>query len=340
MTRSASLYRYRLPMDTGVILRGRRLTERIGYIAELREGARIGRGEIAPLPGFSVECADQAGQQSLHALKRWVAGQDIMACARWPSVAFGLSMAALELQGELPITARYQTVPLLSHESVNAGAEGAAANLSVPADCRLAKLKLGRGSPQQDAVNVSALLKAHPSLMLRLDANCAWSLPQAREFARHLAPDHASRIAFIEEPCQRPADSLTFSKETGLALAWDETLQAAVRQPGFTLDTDFRLDSLSGANTLVIKPTLIGSVQRCIALIRQAQQTGTKAVISASLESSLGLTQLARLSCWLLPGSVPGLDTLSLFRSQLELTWPGSTLPVKPLQQQTRVWHS
>ncbi|NAX46242.1 o-succinylbenzoate synthase [Photobacterium halotolerans] len=334
MTRSASLYRYRLPMDTGVILRGRRLTERTGYIAELREGERIGRGEIAPLPGFSVECADQAEQQSRIALKRWVAGQDIMACARWPSVAFGLSMAALELQGELPIAATYRTVPLLSHEPVNTGTAGAAASLCLPADCRLAKLKLGRGSPQQDAVNISALLKAHPSLMLRLDANCAWSLSQAREFARHLAPAHVSRIAFIEEPCQRPADSLTFSKETGLALARDETLQAAVRAP------DFRLNRLAGAQTLILKPTLIGSVQRCAQLIRDAHAAGMSVVISSALESSLGLTQLARLSHWLLPESLPGLDTLHLFSAQLEIPWPGSSLPVQSLQQHTQVWQS
>lgn len=334
MTRSASLYCYRLPMDTGVILRGRRLTERTGYIAELREGARIGRGEIAPLPGFSVECADQAEQQSRIALKCWVAGQDIMACAWWPSVAFGLSMAALELQGGLPIAATYRTVPLLSHESVHTGAAGAAANLCLPADCRLAKLKLGRGLPQQDAVNISALLKAHPSLMLRLDANCAWSLSQAHEFARHLAPAHVSRIAFIEEPCQRPADSLNFSKETGLALAWDETLQAAVTAP------DFRLNRLAGAQTLILKPTLIGSVQRCAQLIGDAHAAGMSVVISSALESSLGLTQLARLSHWLLPESLPGLDTLHLFSAQLEIPWSGSSLPVQSLQQQTRVWQS
>lgn len=170
--------------------------------------------------------------------------------------------------------------------------------------------------------------------MLRLDANCAWSLPQAREFARHLAPAHVSRIAFIEEPCQRPADCLTFSKETGLALAWDETLQAAVTAP------DFRLNRLAGDQTLILKPTLIGSVQRCAQLIRDAHAAGMSVVISSALESSLGLTQLARLSHWLLPESLPGLDTLHLFSAQLEIPWPGSSLPVQSLQQQTRVWQS
>ncbi|WP_438886801.1 hypothetical protein, partial [Bacillus cereus group sp. Bce002] len=85
---------------------------------------------------------------------------------------------------------------------------------------------------------------------------------------------------------------------------------------------------------------LIGSVQRCQALIEKARSLGIQAVISSSLESSLGLTQLARLSHWLLPETIPGLDTIGLFKAQLETPWPGCTLPVHTLEQQTLVWQS
>jgi O-succinylbenzoate synthase len=40
-------------------------------------------------------------------------------------------------------------------------------------------------------------------------------------------------------------------------------------------------------------------------------------VISSSIESSLGLTQLARIAAWLTPQTLPGLDTLALMRAQL-----------------------
>ncbi|MEL7413249.1 MAG: o-succinylbenzoate synthase, partial [Pseudomonadota bacterium] len=57
--RKAKIYRYCLPMDSGVILRDNKLTERTGYIVELSEGDKIGRGEVAPLVGFSLEGVEE-----------------------------------------------------------------------------------------------------------------------------------------------------------------------------------------------------------------------------------------------------------------------------------------
>jgi O-succinylbenzoate synthase len=65
-----------------------------------------------------------------------------------------------------------------------------------------------------------------------------------------------------------------------------------------------------------------------------------KAVISSSIESSLGLTQLARFAKWQLPDEVPGLDTIGLFKSQLEQGWPECELPIAPLAEQELVWQS
>ncbi|MDF5637561.1 o-succinylbenzoate synthase, partial [Vibrio parahaemolyticus] len=43
--REAKIYRYSLPMDSGVILRDNKLTERVGYVVALSEGDQIGFGE-------------------------------------------------------------------------------------------------------------------------------------------------------------------------------------------------------------------------------------------------------------------------------------------------------
>ncbi|WP_237583189.1 o-succinylbenzoate synthase [Photobacterium halotolerans] len=329
MGRSARLFRYRLPINSGSVLSGQQCVERVGYVAELRHQARTGCGEIAPLAGFSVESTEAAELQAISVLKHWVDGQEMTKMTLYPSVAFGISMALMCLSSQLPPQASYHTVPLLS-----AGSMTEMAPMAALAECRLAKFKVGRTVPEQEAEQVNQLLCRYPHLRLRLDANRAWSLSQAHDFSRHLAPAHISRIVFIEEPCLRPADCLTFSRETGLALAWDETFQYAARAP------DFRLNRLAGAQTLVLKPTLIGSVQRCAQLIGDAHAAGMSVVISSALESSLGLTQLARLSHWLLPDSLPGLDTLNLFSAQLEIPWPGSSLPVQSLQEQTQVWQS
>ena len=55
---------------------------------------------------------------------------------------------------------------------------------------------------------------------------------------------------------------------------------------------------------------------------------GLTAVISSSIESSLGLMQLARIAAWLTPDTIPGLDTLDLMQVQQVRRWPGSPLPL------------
>ena len=62
--------------------------------------------------------------------------------------------------------------------------------------------------------------------------------------------------------------------------------------------------------------------------VQAAHALGLTAVISSSIESSLGLTQLARIAAWLTPDTIPGLDTLDLMQAQQVRRWPGSTLPV------------
>ena len=83
-----------------------------------------------------------------------------------------------------------------------------------------------------------------------------------------------------------------------------------------------------GVKAVVIKPTLTGSLDRVREQVAAAHAQGLTAVISSSIESSLGLTQLARIAAWLTPNTIPGLDTLSLMQAQLVREWPDSALPV------------
>ena len=84
----------------------------------------------------------------------------------------------------------------------------------------------------------------------------------------------------------------------------------------------------------MIKPTLVGSLQDCQKLIAQAHSLGIKAVISSSIESSLGLTQLARIAAQYTPNVMPGLDTLNLMQHQVLRVWPGSDLPLIDLDSE------
>ncbi|NOH79181.1 o-succinylbenzoate synthase [Vibrio sp. RE86] len=327
--RSAKLYRYELPMDSGVILREQRLKHREGFVVELSENGDIGRGEIAPLPGFSIETMDDAYSQLVEQLELWSQGHELALDELYPSVAFGLSMAQLELTKQLPEQGTYQAAPLCSGDP-----DELLPKLNAMTGQKVAKIKVGLYEPIRDGMLVSLFLESIPDLTLRLDANRAWTAEKAQQFAKKIAPSLRGRIAFIEEPCKVPGDSFSFAIDTGIAIAWDETLQHAIRKD------DFKLEDLNGAKAIVIKPTLIGSVEKCIQLINKANALGIKAVISSSIESSLALTQLARFAHWQLPDEVPGLDTVGLFAQQLETAWPGCDLPVAKLSEQALLWQS
>ncbi|KHA61318.1 O-succinylbenzoate synthase [Vibrio variabilis] len=327
--RSAKLYRYELPMDSGVILREERLKQREGFVVELELDGETGRGEIAPLPGFSLESMDDAYSQLVEQLALWREGRTFELDGLYPSVAFGLSMAQLELENQLPQSGCYQAAPLCSGDP-----DELLPKLNAMTGDKVAKIKVGLYEPIRDGMLVSLFLESIPDLTLRLDANRAWTAEKAQQFAKKVAPSLRGRIAFIEEPCQAPGDSFSFAINTGIAIAWDETLQHAIRKD------DFKLEDFNGAKAIIIKPTLIGSVQRCIELIERAKALGIKAVISSSIESSLGLTQLARLAQWQLPDEVPGLDTVGLFAQQLEVAWPGCDLPLVRLADQSLIWQS
>ncbi|WP_153447394.1 o-succinylbenzoate synthase [Vibrio algicola] len=339
-TRQASLYRYQLPMDSGVIVRQQRLLQREGLIIELSDNERMVYAEVAPLPSFSDETVEQAQAQLLPLLELWQAtGQWPQFEVLYPSVAFGLSMAQLELNNELPAQGQYLTAPLCSgdpDELLPVFEKMQAANLLQ----KVAKVKVGLYEPIRDGMLVNLFLESIPDLYLRLDANRSWQLAKALKFAQYIAPEYRSRIAFLEEPCQTPEQSVQFAQQTGINIGWDETVQQSVQQHSSQAEFNFEDLCFDGVNTIVIKPTLIGSIARCIELIEQAEKNGLQAVISSSLESTIGLTQLARFAAWKTPQQVPGLDTLQLFKAQLQLPWPESTLPVIPLLQQQKIWSS
>lgn len=310
--RRAQVYRWQIPMDAGVVLRERRLKTRDGLFVHLQQGEKQGWGEISPLPGFSLESLDDAQA----ALLSWVnASREgaSPALPEVPSAAFGISCALAELDGTLPDAADYRAAPLCSGDPD----ELFAALSAMPGE-KVAKVKVGLYEAVRDGMVVNLLLEAIPDLRLRLDANRAWTPLKAQQFAKYVNPAYRDRIAFMEEPCKTRDDSRAFAQETGIAIAWDESLREA----------DFQFLAEPGVSAVVIKPTLTGSLEKVRKQVAAAHALGLTAVISSSIESSLGLTQLARIAAWLTPQTIPGLDTLNLMQAQLVRRWPESTLPM------------
>lgn len=309
--RQAQVYRWQIPLDAGVVLRERRLKTRDGLFVHLQENGREGWGEIAPLPGFSLETLDEVQPLAVEWALGWRSGASLPLPAL-PSAAFGLSCALAELHDELPAPADYRAAMLCTGDPD----ELFAALAALPGE-KLAKVKVGLYEAVRDGMVVNLLLESIPDLQLRLDANRAWSPLKAQQFAKYVNPHFRSRIAFLEEPCKQRADSLAFALQTGITIAWDESLR----------DADFTFEPQPGVGAVIIKPTLTGSLQKVQQQVAAAKALGLTVVISSSIESSLGLTQLARIAAWLTPGTVPGLDTLQLMKCQLIRRWPESDLP-------------
>ncbi|EIZ9495427.1 o-succinylbenzoate synthase [Cronobacter sakazakii] len=313
--RAAQLYRYQVPMDAGVVLRERRLKTRDGLLVRLSDNGRDGWGEVAPLPGFSDETLDAALAAARDWLLAWQRG-DSLSLPEVASVAFGLSLAQAELHGTLPEAGNYHVAPLCTGDP-----DELFARLAGLPGKKVAKVKVGLYEAVRDGMVVNLLLEAIPDLTLRLDANRAWTPLKAQQFAKYVNPAYRSRIEFIEEPCKNPDDSRAFAAETGIAIAWDESLR----------ERDFSITAEPGLRAVIIKPTLTGRLQTVQQQVAQAHAQCLTAVISSSIESSLGLTQLARLAAWLTPGVTPGLDTLALMQAQLVRPWPDSPLPCWPV---------
>jgi O-succinylbenzoate synthase len=309
--RSVQIYRWQVPMDAGVVLRERRLKTRDGLFVHLQQDDRQGWGEISPLPGFSRESLEEA-EASLRAWSiDWRDGEAPM-LPGLPSVDFGISCALAELDASLPEAADYRAAPLCTGDPDELFAVLAA----MPGE-KVAKIKVGLYEAVRDGMVANLLLEAIPDLRLRLDANRAWTPLKAQQFAKYVNPAYRDRIAFLEEPCKTRADSLAFARETGIAIAWDESLR----------EDDFTWSAEPGVRAVVIKPTLTGSIAKVREQVDAARALGLTAVISSSIESSLGLTQLARIAAQFTPDTVPGLDTLNLMQAQLLRPWPGNTLP-------------
>ncbi|HBO37305.1 MAG TPA: o-succinylbenzoate synthase, partial [Pasteurellaceae bacterium] len=318
--REYNLYRYAIPVDSQLILRNRFLKKREGLLVQIKCKDNEGWGEIAPLPEFSEETLEMAQKQTILWLKKWDSARSnnekLFLDGLYPSVAFGLSCALAEMKGQLEQEGNYQTAPLCYGDP-----DELYEPLNRMSGEKVAKIKVGMYEANRDGLIADMLLEAIPDLYLRLDANRSWTLAKAQMFAKYVKPEHRCRIQFLEEPCKTRDQSRQFACETGIAIAWDESVREA----------DFVVSAEPHVAAIVIKPMLVGSLEKCIDLIKQAHAQGLKAVISSSIESSFGLTQLARIAKQYTSEVTPGLDTLNLMDYQLIRQWPGSDLPVAGL---------
>lgn len=323
-------FSFKLPLVAPLITRGQESMYRQGYAMQLSdEQGHSGWGEISPLPCFSHETYEDVRAQ-FHELSDWLQGRSVPeACElldgtfeSWlaklhlpASLRFGVESAVLNMlanEQQMPLSVflggeQLQTIP------VNALVSGSADKVSKKASeahlksYRAVKVKVGRLSVHDDVslINKVATILGD-SVSLRLDANRNWSLEDALLFAKGI---EGCRIEYIEEPCRTVAESREFSVSTGLPVALDESLLKLSPQ---------ELNDYTDMAAVVLKPTLLGGIERTMQFARKAESLGLAAVISSSYESSLGILTLVHLASVIGGQETPvGLDTLLLFEQDL-----------------------
>jgi o-succinylbenzoate synthase len=318
-----------LPLARPLHVGGRPLERRRGLLVVAEDGeGHAGIGEAAPLPGLHRETIDEAEEQLLAAARSLEREKIPEGCPRldgsfedWlggrglhPSVRTGIEGAVLTLLAD---RAGADLPHLLASNPaaqvrVNALLDGEPAEILEGA-VRLAaagysalKIKVGRRDALAEAhlvTSVRTLVK--PSVALRLDANRAWELAVALDFARRAAP---AGIEYLEEPLHDPEDLAGFVAHSSVPAALDETLLEFSPQAP---------PPLRGVAALILKTSVLGGYERAMGWARLARREHRAAVVSATFPSAVGMALDAALAAALGPETAHGLGTSSLLAEDL-----------------------
>lgn len=338
----AALYRYDLPLIRPLLIAGKPLTRRRGFLIEITLPDGVRYGEVAPLPGYSPVDSETSEHFALDALKKLLSHRPLMDQPLplpeddWyslpPSVRCGLSMALCPIVSpegaakDLGLTALLSGSPIEAIDRAEQLAEAGYASF---------KLKVGHISPEGDRRLVASVRSAiGPGPVLRLDANRAWDLPTALAFAESVAPHD---IAYIEEPLQKTRHLREYAEQGAIPYALDESVaqdlsrlfEWRVREGSSSGDTPPRtLGLLQHARAIIVKPTCTGEFHRLPLFPLRFPELQAEWVVSACFESGLGMGGLVRLA-----GAMPdahrwaGLDTYGwlgadVMRDRLPLDTP------------------
>jgi len=319
---------FELSLQRPLAIKGYTIAVRRGVWLHIEdEVGNTGIGEIAPLPHVSGETLEQSLDQlqviSNNLLQRELSDTRgrVDACFNpatdrppAPSVLCGVDMALCTL-----VWSQAGTLKTLAGCSVQLNGLAMGDDVELLDQVALLldegysciKVKVGRCSLGQDIRRVQRVKEMVAGrATLRLDANRAWSLDQAIRFAHEVGSD---LVEYIEEPVAEREGQTELYRRTGMPLALDESLgQVSVAS---------RLE-LTGVAALILKPALLGSLDRVETFIDLAADKGIKAIISSTFDSAAALWFYASLAALKgAPNEAHGLDTWRWLPNEHVAAW-------------------
>lgn len=282
---------------------------RVRWVVTLADEAGVvGEGEASPLPGYSPDSGDEARDalvRMMAAVEGEAAPRTVEAVAQWmarwtaeaPSAQFAMETA---LFGRVPARA-VEGLPRAVNAMLGSVLDGdveARAAEKVERGFHTLKLKVGvEGRWSDELARVRAVRARWPAVALRLDANGAWSVEEARAALGALAE---VGVEFVEEPTL--GEGLFALAGAGASWAADESLRDQA-----LAERVLREGAAAGCAAVVLKPTVLGGALACEAIAEEAEKAGLGVVVTHCFEGAVGRRAVEALagragSVWLAQG--------------------------------------
>ncbi|MCK2201665.1 o-succinylbenzoate synthase [Corynebacterium callunae] len=149
--------------------------------------------------------------------------------------------------------------------------------------CRTIKVKVAeRGQTLADDIaRVQAVREARPGAIIRVDANCGWTVEEALTAAQSLGP-----LDYVEQPCktvEELAQLRSILQRSGIfaRVAADESIRKS--------DDPYRVAELKAADVAVVKVAPLGGVTRVLEVAQHLRARTMDITVASALDTVVGI---------------------------------------------------
>tara|TARA_B100000953_G_scaffold215067_1_gene177755 strand:- start:542 stop:1558 length:1017 start_codon:yes stop_codon:yes gene_type:complete len=278
--------KYKIQLKNVFKNHNREYSLREGFIIKIMSQPFVGKGEVAPLDGFSKENF----QEIIWTLEAFIKSIELSTeytfnellnlaeihCFEIPSLHFAIDTALYDIEGQ---TRNLSISKILNPQCKN---EINLSNLYTVNEkiknikSNYIKYKLGVNDFYHDIKILNSINEHNQSIKLRLDANQAYTLEEFQNIYKQLS--HLN-IEYFEEPIKKP-DKYKLEKIKDINIAIDESIY---------MNNDYcQWIEMGLINTVIIKPSIWGGFKKFNSLIKQCEQHNVNIVLSSALENSIG----------------------------------------------------
>ena len=288
--------------------------------------SKKGIGEIAPIPGLSIDSISGLEKKVEILVQKINAGKEIPETEfeGFPAVKFAYETALKGIGSDSSI--------LLYPSDFTIGKKGIPINgliwmgtkefmlqqvkEKLAAGFTCLKLKIGAidFESELEILNSIRELYSADKLEIRVDANGAFTPENARRKLEKLA---TFDLHSIEQPIQ-PGQTMEMQKlcaETPLPIALDEELIGVTNR-----SEKVKLLEQIQPQYIILKPTLLGGIKACEEWISFTKERDIGWWVTSALESNIGLNAIAQWTATLGTENFQGLGTGGLFTNNIEST--------------------